>query len=237
MKKCASSPLLRVILGLCFAVISLTVYAQCKTFSLSDRGDTLNCVDFKGMRQGPWLQKFPELRGNPGYEEEGVYKNDKKEGVWRKYSEQGDVLAVESYKWGLLHGKCSYYSLLGLEREEGWWAIDPGKLYDTIDVPDLFTDGVYHKVVIKNEGHSLKQGTWRTFDPMTGRITSTQEYIRDSAVGVLGSMGVKTKQPVNGNNTGDTTKKKVEKPSIVSEWEEKNKGKKKVKVRDGSIGY
>lgn len=227
----------KLIIGLVGTFCGLTATAQCKTFALSDRGDTLNCVDFKGMKQGPWLQKFPELRGNPGYEEEGVYKNDKKEGVWRKYNEQGDVLAVESYKWGLLHGKCSYYSLLGLEREEGWWAIDPGKLYDTIDVPDLFTDGVYHKVVIKNEGRSLKQGTWRTFDPMTGRITSTQEYIRDSAVGVLGSMGVKTKPPANGNNPGDTTKKKVEKPSIVSEWEEKNKGKKKVKVRDGSIGY
>ena len=32
-------------------------------------------------------------------------------------------------------------------------------------------------------------------------------------------------------------KKKVEKPQEVLDWEKKNAGKKKVRVRDGSTGY
>ncbi|QGW28169.1 hypothetical protein [Phnomibacter ginsenosidimutans] len=93
--------------------------AQCKTFKLSDRGDTLNCVDTRNRKQGPWLVQVPEMRGNPGYEEEGSYVDDKKEGIWRRYTMEGDLVAVEAYHWGMLHGKSSYYSVLGLEREEG----------------------------------------------------------------------------------------------------------------------
>jgi hypothetical protein len=211
--------------------------AQCKTYKLTDRGDTINCVDLKGMKQGPWLETFPELRGNPGYEEEGAYLDGKKDGIWRRYSLQGDVLAVESYKWGLLNGKSQYYSLFGLEREESWWAIDPGKKFDTIDVPDLYVDGNYRTVIIPNEGRSMKHGTWNFYNSQTGRIESSEEFIRDSAVGVLGAMGI-SQQKAPPKSEGDSSStKKVEKPSVVQEWEKKNAGKKKVKVRDGSTGY
>jgi antitoxin component YwqK of YwqJK toxin-antitoxin module len=216
--------------------ISLRGLAQCATYKLSDRGDTLNCTDKQGLKQGRWLERYPDLRGNPGYDEEGIYKDDKKEGIWRKYSLQGDILSVESYRWGLLNGKSYYYSLLGLEREEGWWAIDPGKGFDTIDVPDLYVDGLVKQVVIKNEGRSMRHGTWTVYDPMTGRILSTQEYIRDSAVGILGALGISTRK-TEGTPRSDTATKKVEKPAVVQEWEKKNAGKKKVKIRDGSTGY
>lgn len=211
--------------------------AQCKTFKLSDRGDTLNCVDTRNRKQGPWLVQVPEMRGNPGYEEEGSYVDDKKEGIWRRYTMEGDLVAVEAYHWGMLHGKSSYYSVLGLEREEGWWAINPNKLYDTIEVPDLYEDGKYTTVILKNEGRSLRHGTWRWFDPTTGFVQRTEEFIRDSAVSGLEAFGMSNsrtkKQPADTGKNG----KKNEKPAVVQEYEKKNSGKKKVKVRDGSTGY
>jgi hypothetical protein len=211
-------------------------FAQYKSYKLTDRGDTINAIDLKGIKQGPWLETFPALRGNPGYEEEGIYIDGKKDGIWRRYSLQGDVLAVETYKWGLLNGKSQYYSLFGLEREESWWAIDPGKKFDTIDVPDLYAEGNYRTVIVPNEGRSMRHGSWTFYNTQTGRIESSEEYIRDSAVGVLGSLGISKKtQP---KNEGDSsTTKKVDKPSVVQDWEKKNSGKKKVKVRDGSTGY
>ena len=209
--------------------------AQCKTFSLSDQGDTLNCVDMKGMKQGKWIVKVPELRGNPGHEEEGIFINDKKEGLWRKFSAQGDVEAVQNYKWGLLNGKSQYYNLQGMEREESWWAIDPGRLYDTIDVPDLYQDGLTHSVVVKNEGHSMKHGKWKYYDPMTGFVQRTEEYIRDSSINPLAIFGVASTK--NNRPARDTSKAVREtKPSIVQEWEKKNAGKKKIKYQDGSTG-
>jgi antitoxin component YwqK of YwqJK toxin-antitoxin module len=213
------------------------VFGQCKSYKLSDKGDTLNCIDFKDRKQGPWIETFPELRGNPGYEAEGEYKNGQREGIWRKFTLQGDVLAVESYSWGLLNGKAQYYSLMGLEREESWWAIDPGQKFDTIDIPDLYTDGIYRRVIVPNEGHSMKHGSWTWYNTMTGRIERSQEFIRDSAVSLTESMGIATKKRTSDGSMPDSANKKVEKPSVVTEWEKKNSGKKKVVVRDGSTGY
>lgn len=227
----------QLLLGLVFIVcVTGLVSAQCKTFKLSDRGDTLNCVDLKGKKQGPWVVSVPEQRGNPGYEEEGEYVDDRKEGIWRKYSQQGDVLAVETYKWGLKNGKSQYYSVLGLEREESWWAMDPKKMYDTFDIPDLYEDGKYHKVVVKNEGHSMKHGKWTWYDPQTGFVQKSEEFIRDSAVNPLAAFGISTKAKKESSDTSKTVKK-TDKPSVVQDWEKKNSGKKKVKVRDGSTGY
>jgi antitoxin component YwqK of YwqJK toxin-antitoxin module len=210
-------------------------FSQCKTFTLSDRGDTLNCVDRNNKKQGPWLVKVPELRGNPGYEEEGIFIDDKKTGIWRMYTLQGDLMAVEKYSWGLKNGKCQYYSLQGLEREESWWAIDPIKPYDTFDVPDLYEDGKYKQVILKNEGRSMKHGAWTWYDTQTGFVQRTEEFIRDSAVSPLAAFGISNKKKREPSDTG-TTAKKPAKPSVVEEWEKKNAGKKKIKIRDGSTG-
>ena len=43
----------------------------------------MNCVDVKGLKQGKWKLSYPKLRGEPGYDEEGEYKNDRKDGKWR----------------------------------------------------------------------------------------------------------------------------------------------------------
>lgn len=231
-KAFASTALLMMLV---FNVVAFPGFGQCKSFSLSDKGDTLNCIDYNGMKQGPWIIKQAALRGTPGYEEEGEFVNDKKEGLWRRFSEQGDPISVQTYKWGLLDGTSHYYTLQGLVREENWYAMDPAKKFDTIQVPDLYKDGEYHEVVIKNEGRSLKHGRWTYYDPGTGFVSNREDYFRDSAVNSLAMFGINK----NAKGTPDTTKtaKKIDKPAVVQEWEKKNAGKKKVTVRDGSAGY
>src|ERR1700741_2811359 len=96
-------------------------YAQYKQFKLSPDGDTLNIIDKKGLKQGKWVNTVPALRGEPGYEEEGEYLNDKKDGVWRLYASSGDIVGVENYKWGGKDGLQQYYTYVGvLIREEEW---------------------------------------------------------------------------------------------------------------------
>jgi len=213
-----------------------TSFGQCKTFYLSDKGDTLNCVDRKGLKQGKWIMKEAALRGNPGYEEEGEFINDRKEGIWRRFTEAGDIETVQTYRWGLLDGTSLYYTLQGLEREENWRAIDPEKLYDTLEVPDLYDPNVMRTVVVKNDGQSMKHGKWTWFDPATGFEVKKEEYFRDSTVNSLAMFGVNKNNKSNPSDTSRTAKK-AEKPAIVQEWEKKNSGKKKVVVRDGSAGY
>ena len=236
MVKMWSQSALRMGLWLLLTAAAFQGWSQCASFKLSDRGDTLNCIDQKGQKQGNWLVTVPELRGQPGHEEEGRFVDDKKEGIWRSYNPQGDLLAVENYKWGLLNGKSQYYSVLGLEREEGWWAIDPTKKYDTVDVPDLYEDGKYTKAVVKNEYRSMRHGKWTWYDPQTGYVQRTEDFIRDSAVNPLGMFGVKTREKPQRADSILAGKKPV-KPSIVEAWEKKNAGKKKVVVRDGAAGF
>jgi len=213
-------------------MLSLSSYSQYKSFIIGVKGDTLNRVDNDGLKQGKWVMHAPPLRGEPGYDEEGIYKNGKKEGTWRKYSEMGDLLAIENYMWGFKNGTCSYYNLYGLEHEESWKAIDPKNPYDTIDVPDLHSDTVYQRIV-KVEASTVRHGTWRYYNPQTGMITKTEDYILDQLVDPRKKFSL----AIDSTSMAkvDTTSSK-QKPKEVLEYEKKNSNKKKIKVRDGATG-
>lgn len=154
-----------------------TSFSQCKTYQISVKGDTLNCTDFKGLKQGKWIVATPKLRGAPGSESEGIFINDRKEGIWRTFNLMGDLIAQENYRWGNLHGKQSYFTLAGLEREESWRAVNPNKAFDTLDVPDPANPLQFERIVVKNEGGSIKHGLWRSYNPNTGALVEAEEYI------------------------------------------------------------
>jgi hypothetical protein len=215
-------------------IISISTSAQLKNYIIGVKGDTLNRVDGNGLKQGRWVSHVDALRGEPGYEEEGMYKDGKKEGTWRSYSLEGDLLSVENYKWGYKNGQCQYFNLFGRVREESWKAIDPKNPYDTIDVPDLNTDAVYKRVV-KVDAFTVKHGNWNYYDPQTGAIVKSEEYVLDQlqdpskkkiAIGKADSTGLKKDSLI-------TSKMK---PQEVLDYEKKNSGKKKIKVRDGATG-
>ena len=116
-------------------LILSTANAQYKTYKISPKGDTLNAIDNNGLKQGKWVIHVDPLRGEPGYEEEGIFVNDKKEGHWRKFSLMGDLIAYENYKNGDKDGKSEYFTDLGdLIREENWRGYNPDQPYDTIPV-------------------------------------------------------------------------------------------------------
>jgi antitoxin component YwqK of YwqJK toxin-antitoxin module len=107
--------------------ISHQIKAQCVTYRIGEYGDTLNCKDKNNQKQGKWVIHVNEVRGEPGYEEEGIFKDDKKEGKWRKFNLMGDLIAIENYRWGFKDGVQQYFYMNALEHEERWLAIDPKK--------------------------------------------------------------------------------------------------------------
>lgn len=213
--------------------VALSAQAQWKSYVIGVKEDTLNRVDQHDLKQGRWVVHVDALRGEPGYEEEGVYKDGKKEGMWRQYNLVGDLIAIENYKWGYKNGKSSYFNLNGLVREESWKAVDPENPYDTVDVPDLTTDAVYKRVV-KVEGYTVKHGTWNYYDPQTGALVKSEEYVLDHLVQPKKQTGL-----VVSDTTGaktDTVGVSKVKPKEVLEYEKKNSKKKKIHVRDGETG-
>ncbi len=203
-----------------------------ESFEISVNGDTLNRVDKKKLKQGPWVVRVESLRGEPGYEEEGYFRDDKKEGPWRKYTLQGDIIAIENFKWGNRDGKQQYFTNLGdLLREESWKAVNPENPYDTIDVPDLNNPMVTVSKVIKHEAAEVKHGSFKFYDPTTGMIVKTEYYTYGQKDKGFGASDGSTQA-----NSTTTEPKPAQKPKAVEEWEKKNSGKKKVVVRDGRTG-
>jgi hypothetical protein len=227
-----------------FLFISLNGFGQCKSYIISVRGDTLNRVDMNGKKQGPWVIHQDELRGEPGFDEQGYFVDGKKEGLWQRFSLMGDKLAEEHYRWGNKDGKCNYYNMTGgLIRQESWKAVNPDDPYDTVDVYDLHDPlKVVDRKVVKLEGFSLKHGTWTYYDPEEGTIVKTEKYWLDKPANAAGNGAANDDDlkliGINDKSKTDTTASKaVAKPKEVLEYEKKNSGKKKIKVRDGRTGY
>jgi len=229
--------------GLFVLLISLittaTIFAQCRTYRVTDGGDTLNCTDFNGKKQGKWVIHLEELRGEPGFEEEGVFKEDKREGKWRRYNLMGDLQAVENYHWGQKNGSQQYYFMNELEHEESWLAIDPKKKYDTIEVPDVYDPYKIERKIIKVQAYSLKHGVWKYYQPGSLSLIKTENYVFDSLYKPLPlSRDLTTDTSTVKHAVTDTTSKTAAGqkpvPKEVSDFDKKNSKKKKYNVRDGS---
>lgn len=202
------------------------VYSQYKSYDLTVDRDTINAIDKKGLKQGMWVVSTPELRGEPGYEEEGKYKNGKKDGIWKRFNANGDLIAVERYKYGGKDGVQQYFTMMGdLGREESWKSYNPDAPYDTIPIYGTGSNEIINFKIVKIEQYSVKHGLWKWYDPTTGRMVRSETYDR----------GFPPKEP-EVNLAVKEEKKKV-KPAEVLDYEKKNSGKKKVKTRDGATGY
>jgi len=214
---------------LLFTFISLDSSAQYKEYKLNAKGDTINAVTKAGNKHGKWVIRLEEVRGEPGYEEEGLYKQGVKEGYWRRYNLQGDLIAVEHYLKGGKDGLQQYFTYLGdLEREEQWRGYNPDAPYDTIAVYGTGSNEIVDYKIVKAQPYSVKHGEWRYYDPSSGRMVKKENWDRNMLV-IPGA----DKKAVAKSDT--EPKKKVEKTAEMLEWEKKNKGKKRV-VRDGRTG-
>jgi hypothetical protein len=210
-----------------FSILLITFrgYSQPGSFIIGVKGDTLNKTDLKNQKQGKWVVHVDEVRDEPGYEEEGEFKNNRKDGTWRIYSLEGDLTGLEFYRWGNKDGLCQYFNKSGaLLREENWRALNPDKLYDTLEIEDIDHLNEYKTVVVKNEGVAIRDGQWKFYDPSTGMINKIQTY-------TLGKL--ETSKNDSGSDSTQVARTMV-KPKEVQDYEKKNAGKKKIKVRDGS---
>lgn len=209
-----------------FLIICCRGFSQPGSYIIGVKGDTLNKVDSKNMKQGKWVIRTDEIRGEPGDEEEGEYKNNRKEGTWRIYSLQGDLTGLEFYRWGNKDGNCQYFNGSGaLVREESWRALNPDKLYDTLEIEDIDHLNEYKTVIVKNEGVAIRHGQWKFYDPSTGMINKIQTY----------TMGkLENPKSESGSDSTKNVSRTMVKPKEVQDYEKKNAGKKKIQVRDGA---
>jgi len=170
-------------LFVCFLFLFVTsiVSAQYKDFSLTQKGDTINATNNAGQKVGKWVIEVGEIRGEPGFVEEGVYKKGEKHGYWRKYSTLGDLLSVENYIYGGKAGLQQYFTFLGeLEHEENWKGYNPDAPYDTIAVYGTGSGEIVDYKIVKAQPYSVKDGEWRYYEG--GRLLRTEQWSNNNIV-------------------------------------------------------
>ncbi len=203
---------------LVFYFVTISCFAQYKEYKLNPNGDTINIINKEGKKIGKWVVEMPELRGEPGYVEEGIYLNGLKEGFFRRYTIQGDLLAVENYFQGGKEGLQQYFTFMGnLEHEEYWRAYNPDHPYDTIAIYGDGNNEINSFKVVKAETYSVKDGDWKYYEPETGRVIRVEKWDRNLLVKPESAKAV---------TTAPAKPKKVEKTAEMLEWEKKNSGKK-----------
>ncbi len=209
----------------------MNAHGQYTEYKLGPKGDTINAVNKKGDKEGKWTIRVEEIRGEPGYEEEGLYKKGKKEGAWRKYTLMGDLIAIENYFLGGKSGTQQYFTFMGdMIREEQWRGFNPDAPYDTIPVYGTGSNEILSYKIVKAEQYSVKHGEWRYFESGTGRLLKTEQYLYNRLVDPN-----ENKAAPAATAAAPAEKKKPAKTAEMLEWEKKNKGKKKV-LRDGRTG-
>lgn len=89
------------------------------------QNDTINREDSSGTRRGYW-KIFNRMLYLPDYKddqivEEGLYLNNKKEGVWKQYFNNGKIKSIITYKTNTPNGHVKFFYSNGNPLEEGNW--------------------------------------------------------------------------------------------------------------------
>jgi hypothetical protein len=241
---------------ICFFLLIFSINGQAqlqlKDYQLTTKGDTINRIDVKDHKHGRWIIRVEDNMGEPGFQEEGSFIDNQKEGEWKVYSLMGDPIGEEVYKYGQKSGKQLYFDIHGnLIREEHWRAITPDNAYDTVQAPDWKKDPTGNTtkwIVVKLEGNALKHGKWSFYDEQS-RLVRTDVYVLDKlSESMLITYDYKTgkldkkEKTVYDIETGKPVASAayqrpavVEKPKIAQDFEKIKKGKKK-KYQDGTTG-
>jgi hypothetical protein len=141
----------------------------------------VNEMDSKGARNGLWCISVPSRMGEPSTTELGNFDHGTKYGVWYKFDSEGDLMAVENFRNNVLDGEVKYYEQGKLYCAGHYRGLNPKQKLDTIVVIDPVTHVESYRVITTDHG-SLRHGTWKYYNPGTGRIIKEEEYQVDELI-------------------------------------------------------
>ncbi len=151
---------------------------------LPDRKKTkepLNRYDGKGLKDGLWINRMPEHKGEAPYTEFGYYHRGEKNGLWYKMNSEGDLSAIENYKRDFFDGEVKYFTKGQVTVIGKYRGLNPDVVIDTIMVEEPVT-GEQQLVAVKSDRGTVRHGTWRFYNERTGRLEKVEEYQVDELI-------------------------------------------------------
>ena len=101
-------------------ILLISVNSVAQNFKIFN-GDTINRIDDNNLKQGMWVV----FNNDTGKKiDEGIYKNNKKNGIWKKYYKSGTIKSEITYLNNIPNGYAKFYYKNGNISEEGMWKIN-----------------------------------------------------------------------------------------------------------------
>ena len=105
-------------------ITALNSFSQSPTFEIMN-GDTVNRIDGEGKKQGKWIvfgRDKPGSYCDPEQKtEEGVFKDNRKTGIWLEYYCNGNIKNKITFVGGRPDGEVSLFYMNGQLSEKGTW--------------------------------------------------------------------------------------------------------------------
>ena len=164
---------------LVIALLYLAMVATAQTNA--PRPANINKLDLRGKRTGMWVISQPERMGEEGYTEFGSYDRGSKYGAWYKLDEQGELIAMETYRNNVLDGEAKYFERGFLIATGNYRGLNPARAVDTFIVENPIT-GEQSLRSISTDRRTVRHGLWRFYDGRTGRLLREEDYQVDELV-------------------------------------------------------
>lgn len=139
---------------------------------------TVNQRDKHGKKHGLWWEQFPARLGEGAYTAFGSYDQGLKIGPWYRINEVGDLVAIEHFRFDVLHGEVKYFEQGTLTCIGRYLGLNTSQSHDTVLVVHPVT-GVEKLVALPSERGSVRHGLWRYYDPQNGRLIREEDYQAD----------------------------------------------------------
>jgi hypothetical protein len=141
----------------------------------------INLKDERGKPNGLWYTFIPADKGEPAQSIMGNYDHGQKNGIWYISDGQGNMIAIESYKHDVRDGEVKYFEQGQLTCVGHYRGLNPKVAFDTVLIVDPIS-GDEKLVSVPTERGSIKHGSWRFYDPISGRLIKEEEYQVDALI-------------------------------------------------------
>lgn len=141
----------------------------------------LNRTDAHGKPDGLWYLSTGGMRGEPAINTLGSYDHGEKTGTWYVSNERGDMISIENYKHNVKDGEAQYFENGKLTALGHFRGLNPNVPMDTFMLTDVVS-GEEKLMIIPTERGSVRHGTWRFYDDLSGRLIREEQYQMDELI-------------------------------------------------------
>lgn len=163
-------------------IISFLLAFFCNGFVFAQEPNkAINQLDAQGRPDGVWFTFTPAAKGEPAASTLGTYEHGNKTGLWYESDGKGNVSKIETYKMNFRDGEAKYFENGQLTCIGHYRGLNPQIAMDTFMISDPIT-GDEKIVSVPTERGSVRHGSWRFYDELTGRLVREEQYQIDELI-------------------------------------------------------